>query len=124
MTKTPMTILVVDDDEMVLASVGDILQLQGYNVHTASNGRQGLEQFEAVKPDLIISDIIMPEMEGIEFVRELSRLNPDIPLIVMSGDPLGREFLRAARLLGAVDTLLKPFTGEQLLEKVRKFTQT
>ena len=124
MTKTGKTILVVDDDELVLASVRDTLESLGYQVHTATDGRRGLRQFDAVQPDLVISDIVMPEMEGIEFVRELRRRNPDTPLVVMSGHPLGKGFLRAAQLLGAVDTLPKPFARGQLIEKVQQFTQT
>ena len=112
------SILVVDDDEKVLKAVKDVLETEGYVVHITPTGASGIRLFESDPPDLVITDIVMPDMEGIELVRELSRRRKGVPIIAISGNPVGTKFLTAARLLGAVDTLLKPFSITDLRDKV------
>lgn len=111
-------ILVVDDDEKILQSIKDVLEHRQYEICIAKTGREGLKQFEMVNPNLVITDIIMPDMEGIELIKSIKKKNKNIPIIAMSGDIVGQRFLRASRLLGAIDTLQKPFTGKQLEEKI------
>jgi len=115
---TRQSILVVDDDEKVLEAVKDVLEAEGYVVHITLAGASGIRLFESDPPDLVITDINMPDMEGIELIRELSRRRKGVPIIAISGDPVGTKFLKAARLLGAVDTLLKPFSIAELRDKV------
>lgn len=111
-------ILIIDDDERILTSLQDILQQEGYIISCATSGKEGLKQFEAINPDLVITDIVMPDMEGIELIKMIRKNNIKIPIIAMSGDLIGQKFLKAARLLGAIDTLLKPFSAKVLKEKI------
>ena len=113
-------ILIVDDDEKICMALKDTLQLKGFEVGSAQNGMQGLKQFQLEKPDLVITDISMPDMDGIEFVRELAKQKKRIPIIAMSGNPFGQNFLKAAMLFGAIEILQKPFTVIELLNKVNK----
>jgi len=115
---TARTILIIDDEEKVLQALKDVLEADNYVVHTAGNGVSGIRSFEADPPDLVITDINMPDVEGIELIRNLAKRSRKVPIIAISGDPVGTKFLKAARLLGAVDTVLKPFSFAELREKV------
>ncbi len=118
MKKEDRTVLVVDDQEDVLRAIRDILEEQNYSVCTAVNGKKGLEQAAQCSPDVVITDVIMPDMEGVEFIKALRRIHKDMPVIVMSGNPLGIQFFKAAGLFGARASLIKPFTRQKLLETV------
>ncbi len=116
-------ILVIDDD----ADVGETLRLQleegGYGVDVAGNGRAGIAKFREKRFDLVLTDLFMPDVEGIETLRTLRGIAPDVPVVVMSGgsrtmpDP-GGSYLDKARRLGAAGTLAKPFGPRQLLSVV------
>jgi len=115
-TRTTATILVVDDEEPVRKLVGLILKRSGYAVCTAENGGDALAQAAKQKPDLILMDIAMPEMDGYKATAKLKDNNElaDIPVILFSGRPpaedAGRSFAH-----GALTYLKKPFTDQQLL---------
>ncbi len=111
-------ILVVDDESSITDLVYSILTEKGYEVTTAKDGKEGLKVFESVKPDLVITDIVMPDMEGIEFMRSLVKMRKGLPVIVMSGNVLGTKFLETARIFGAQATLRKPFAIQELLEVI------
>lgn len=111
-------ILVVDDESSITDLVYSILTEKGYEVTTAKDGKEGLKVFESVKPDLVITDIVMPDMEGIEFMRSLVKMRKGLPIIVMSGNVLGTKFLETARIFGAQATLRKPFAIQELLEVI------
>lgn len=98
-------ILVVDDDDMMRAFVKELLQIHDFTITEAANGKEGLKQFRENTPDLVLTDIIMPEMEGISFIRELRSYNKDIPIIAMTGNVHGRmeEFLDISSQIGADD---------------------
>lgn len=113
------SILIIDDDPKVLEALTDTLSQTGYSIRTAVDGASGIRCFEAHPPDLVITDINMPDVEGIELIRRLARSNRRVPVIAISGDPVGSQFLKAARLLGAVETLLKPFSAAELQQKIR-----
>jgi len=110
-------ILVVDDDEKVREVTCATLRLNGYEVATAKNSRDACRQIMQGIPNLIIVDIIAPEIGGIEFVLTLGT---GVPLIAMSEDTLGARFMKAAQVHGAAETLQKPFYHKELLEKVEK----
>ncbi|MFO1059653.1 MAG: response regulator [Dongiaceae bacterium] len=121
-------VLVIDDDELVRQTLRRMLEKGGHEVVTAINGRYGLSRFEDDGGiDLVVTDILMPEMEGLETVRSLRQLSPGLPILVITGDPSGGnwvgtgpppDYLRMAQLLGASGTLRKPFTGPQLLAAI------
>lgn len=114
-------ILVIDDDAMVRETIRDILESQGYSVEEAENGRTGLAKMRKNRADLVVTDIIMPEMEGIEAMLAVREEFPGVKVIAISGG--GRtanyDFLEVAGKLGANKTLQKPFTRDELLRAVR-----
>ena len=114
-------VLVVDDETSITDLIRRILVKNGYNVSTAQNGSDGLKQFEVENPDLVVTDIIMPDMEGLEFISTLKKRNRNVPIIVMSGNIIGVNFLKAARMLGANAAIKKPFHPEELVQTVSQF---
>ena len=118
----PKHILVVDDDEMMRAFVKELLKINDFKITEAANGKLGLKEFRDNTPDLVITDIIMPEMEGISFIRELRSHNKDIPIIAMTGNVHGRmeEFLDISSQLGADEILRKPIKSKEFLDAINK----
>ena len=118
----PKHILVVDDDDMMRAFIKELLKINDFKITEAANGKLGLKEFRENTPDLVITDIIMPEMEGISFIRELRSYNKDIPIIAMTGDVHGRmeEFLDISSQLGADEILRKPIKSKEFLEAINK----
>ena len=114
-------LLVVDDESAIRESISLLLEEKGYKVQTANNGREGIRVFESFQPDLVLTDISMPDMEGIEFMRILRKRREGLPIIVMSGNVVGAKFLKSASLFGAVATLQKPFSNKDLLKSIEKF---
>ena len=117
-------ILIVDDESAVQTAIRLLLERAGHIVFLASDGRKGLAIFEAEKFDLLVLDIFMPGMDGLEMMRLIHQRGPQIPIIVISGRPLtwnpasGPDFLAMATKLGAVCSLQKPFKPADLLAAV------
>ncbi len=111
-------ILVVYDESSITEFLHLVLTETGYEVTTARDGSEGLRVFESIKPDLVITDMVMPDMEGIEFIRALVKRVKGLPIIVMSGNAIGTRFLNTARIFGARATLQKPFTIQELEETI------
>ena len=107
-----MRVLLIDDEQMVRKIVRKMLERSSHDVTEAENGRLGLEQLKTAAFDLVITDIIMPEMEGVETLMTVRERYPNVKVIAMSGG--GRtgniDFLSAAEKLGASAILHKPFT--------------
>ena len=114
-------ILVVDDESGVREAISVLLEEKGYEVQTANNGREGVKVFEQFQPDLVLTDISMPDMEGIELLKILRKRKKNLPVIVMSGNVVGTKFLKSANLFGATATLKKPFSNEDLLATIEEF---
>jgi two-component system response regulator (stage 0 sporulation protein F) len=111
------TILVIDDQKSICTLLRAALEGNGHEVLEASNGRLGLAVYRERAPDVIITDILMPKMNGLELMVELNRSVPDVKVIAMSG---GRESgLHAAKLLGARQTFQKPVDIRAVLDAVR-----
>ncbi len=104
-------ILVIDDEPLVRLAVCRILELAGHEAREAANGREGLALAASWGPDVVITDILMPDMEGIETLSAIRKLAPNLPVIVMSGagSAATLTYLKAAQRLGATHTLAKPF---------------
>lgn len=115
-----MKILFVDDDEMVRYALVEYLRRLGHDVTEADNGRKALTTIQTQTFDLVITDIIMPEVEGVELTIKLRESFPDLPIIVISGGGrVGRdEYLTIARDMGANATLTKPVDMRELGEVV------
>ena len=114
------SILVVDDDELFGAVVCRALREAGHVVEDAVDGAQALRAIQAETPDLLITDILMPNRDGIELIAAVRQDHPDVRILAISGRRhLGSvDLLDLAARLGAHDTLEKPFSTEALLEKV------
>lgn len=113
-------ILLIDDEELVLSTLQAALSKAGHEVVTAKNGTDGLAAFRRQPVDLVITDIIMPDKEGIETIIEMRRQTATLPIIAISGGGQSHKsmFLQAAGTLGATRTLAKPFSPSQLVEMV------
>ncbi len=113
------SVLVVDDDPSVLKLVSLMLAGAGYRVLEASDGKQAVVRFQEDPTDLLLTDVIMPEQEGVETLSRLMRDYPRLKTIAMSGAARGR-YLRVAGMVGAHAVLRKPFTKEDLLQTVER----
>jgi DNA-binding NtrC family response regulator len=117
----PASILLVEDDVGLGRALAEVLRRHGYDVSVAENGRTAMEFLSRQRVALVISDIFMPEADGIELLGFLRRLTPPTPLVAMSGAGVQRvSMLRVAGALGATRTLPKPFDLAQFLGLVRE----
>jgi UDP-3-O-[3-hydroxymyristoyl] N-acetylglucosamine deacetylase len=113
------TILIVDDEEQIRASIRGVLADEGFRVLEADNGRSALEAIAAQHPRLVLLDIWMPEIDGIELLRQIEERHPGTSVIVISGHGNIETAVRATQL-GAVDFIEKPFSLEGLLQRVER----
>lgn len=114
----PRPVLVVDDNLALLATVGDILESEGYAVERAANGHAALAVFDRVRPALILRDMGMPTLNGWQFTAELRARGLDIPVVVMTA---ALDAQRWAGEVGAAGYLAKPFDLMELLTVVQRF---
>jgi CheY-like chemotaxis protein len=114
-------VLIIDDDEQVRALLYEILERAGFAVIEAINGAEGLKLYRSQPTDLVITDLIMPEKEGVETILELRREFPDARVVAISGGGRngGRDYLLIAAQLGARRTVAKPFSRQDILDAVR-----
>jgi CheY-like chemotaxis protein len=109
-------IVVIEDDEALRPMLAQMVIRLGHEVWAEADGRAGLKRVREIKPDLVITDMVMPEKEGVETIIELRRTIPGIRIIAISGG--GRvssaDYLHLAKKLGAFATLAKPFGREEL----------
>jgi CheY-like chemotaxis protein len=115
-------ILLIEDEDLVRATLRTALEGAGHTVAEAANGREGLNQLDRQPTDLVITDILMPVMEGIETILAIKRTRPSMKIIAISGAPTKAkiDFLRVARSLGADEILHKPFAMHALTETVER----
>ena len=117
-----MQVLVIDDDVAVRQTIALLLEDAGIGVTQAADGKEGLRCFQRARPDVIVTDIIMPEKEGIQTNADIRKQDAKLPIIAISGG--GRigntDFLEIASKLGATVTLAKPFDPEILVTLIRK----
>jgi len=113
-------IFVFDDEPSILLMIKKMLEKAGHEVDMALNGREGMELFEKNKPDLLITDILMPEKEGLETIFELKRKYPELKIIAISGGGrIGPDgYLPSAKLFGADMIFQKPLIQKELLQAV------
>jgi len=115
-------ILLIEDNPLARASLEHALKSAGYEVSTATDGRQGVTVFRRMRQDLVVTDILMPEQEGVQTILELRRMEPTLPVLAISGGLRsdGPDLLKMVRHLGATETLQKPFDKKALLAAVQK----
>ena len=120
------SILIIDDEPQIRSMIRLILERSGYMVIEASDGIEGIRLFREKPADLIITDLIMPNKDGIGLIIELKKEFPDVKIVAMSGGGLNRPegYLRGAQKLGAACTLSKPINRQELLRVVRDTLNT
>ena len=116
------TILIIEDNDRLRRTLKLVVESAGHRVLEADEGTVGLQLQQEHQPDLVITDIIMPDKEGIETIMELRRLSADIPIIAISGsDMIGSvDFLHMAMELGANSAMRKPVGADDLLAEINK----
>lgn len=113
-----MKILIAEDDPHIRKGISDLLEQEGYSIIEAQNGANALEQFSHHKPDFIILDIMMPELDGYSVCREIRKLNDDVPILFLSAKD--EEIDRVIGLeLGADDYMSKPFGIHELRARIK-----
>lgn len=115
---TLATLLIIEDEEPIRVLLRSSLEAIGHEVREAPNGRIGLALYRERPADLMITDILMPEMSGLDIILELTREFLNVKVIAISGNQGEENVLRVAKLLGARQTLHKPFSIEKLLSTV------
>lgn len=119
--RRPVRILVIDDEADLLALMSEHLIDEGFEVECARNGRTGLNLADSFRPDIVVTDIFMPEVDGIEVIRTFARHYPNTNVIATSdgGSMRYRQLLEQAQKLGAVSSIEKPFSLASFLSLVR-----
>lgn len=115
----PESVLVVDDTEFMVKMLQDIFLEAGYEVHTARSGKDALETYEKELPDLVTLDLVMPEMDGIEVLERLRRMDPACKVVMVSAIGLEAKVMDALKL-GARNYIIKPFDRDKVLESARR----
>jgi len=119
-------ILFIDDNVQLQKTVTTVLEKAGYDVIAADNGKRGLVLYRDRKPDLVITDLIMPDMDGVEMMSEMKKDSPDVKIIAISGggdEGSGEEYLNSVQEvlnIKNIKTIAKPFEPGQLLELVKQ----
>jgi YesN/AraC family two-component response regulator len=114
-------ILIIDDDNLFRGMLVDLLAHKGHEILEASDGQTGFDLFLKTKPNLVITDILMPEKEGMQTIREIRKESPDTKIIALSGGgthPDGLGYLQMALELGADHSFPKPFKTKEFLQTV------
>jgi CheY-like chemotaxis protein/glycine cleavage system H lipoate-binding protein len=117
--ETKARILAIDDEEIVHASLKKILTRAGHEIHSVYSAKEGLELLDSSHFDLIIVDLMMPEMNGIQFLEALRGKQYQLPVLMVTGYPTITTAVQALRL-GAMDYIAKPFTRKELLSPVQR----
>lgn len=118
MTLENKILMIVDDEQAIREAVDFLLVDSGYTVITAKDGKDALRKLECIKVDLVITDILMPEMDGIELIDHIKKNNPQIKSVVVSaGDP---NYLVVTKHLGADRVIEKPFCKDDLIQAVEQ----
>jgi DNA-binding response OmpR family regulator len=118
---SPSTVLLVEDDDGLRGMLAVFLRIAGYRVETASDERGALERFARDRPAAVVTDLILPQGEGMNAVRAMRNAAPEVPIVVMSGGGMfsASHLLGIASSLGAVAAISKPFKPAALVDVVK-----
>lgn len=118
-------IIVIDDEPYILLMLKKMLEKEGHQVEMATNGVEGIDLYHKNGADLIITDIVMPEKEGLETIINLKTENPSLKVIAISGGGRvdSREYLHSAQLLGAEKIFQKPFKKDEIVNAVNELLE-
>ena len=117
-------VLVIDDEKSVREMARRMLESEHHTVVEAVDGIEGFEVFQEEQPDVVVTDIIMPNADGLEIIRRILQINPKAKIIAMSGGGriASETYLKYARKFGAATVLSKPFSPDELLSLIRDFS--
>lgn len=117
-----LSVLVIDDFKELRRAIRTALEYAGYQVSEANNGREAANLLIGTKFDLVITDILMPQRDGFEFILDARKVQPDVPIIVMTGGgpKQANYYLQLASDLGAKSVLHKPFSNDELMGAINK----
>lgn len=110
-------VLIMEDDKLLRTHLCEGLVSAGHHVYEACDGKAGLDLFQSVPPDIVLTDLVMENGEGIESIMTIRQRAPTLPIIAMSGNP---KYLENSAKLGATHTLLKPFRMDDLLSVISR----
>ncbi len=115
-----ISILLVDDDDQFRGMLSEALTGEGFQMREASDGRQGVKLYVEQSSDIVITDLVMPEQEGLEMIVEMKRLHAEVKIIAISGGGRGssQNYLKMAKAFGAQIVLAKPFSHREILEAI------
>jgi len=115
-------ILLVEDDDEVRSVLKTLLQEEGHEVSEAAEGNAAIEQFLKLSVDLVVTDLVMPDKEGLETIIDLRRTHPDVKIMAMSGGGRNspQDYLDMAKRLGAIEVIAKPFSIDDFLRCVNR----
>ena len=114
-------ILVIDDDEEICRMLQELLSSEGHEVDIANGGQEGIDHYRRLPSDLVITDIYMPKMNGIELIQNIRQLDSKINIVAMSGDFRNHNHnsLEWAKAMGALEIIEKPFDHQDFVSKVQ-----
>ncbi len=113
-------VLVVDDAPIIRLMIKDIIEFNGYEVvGEANNGKEAVQMYNELKPNLVTMDIIMPEMDGIEALGEILKNDPEAKVVMVTAIDQRESLMKAIRL-GATDYIVKPFENDRVISAVKK----
>lgn len=119
MYRSPWKVLLVDDEQQFVSTLAERLELRGIATRVAYNGDQALEAVEIDAPNIIVLDVIMPGMKGLEVLRHVKAKHPEVQVILLTGQGATRDGIEGMRL-GAFDYMIKPLDIEALVEKMEE----
>jgi CheY-like chemotaxis protein len=120
-----LRILVIDDDDQIRELIREVLERVGHTVFEADNGDSGIKMVGAETVDVVVTDIIMPDKDGLETITELRKSHPEIKIIAISGGGrrVNRDYLPTAQAFGADRVLYKPFRPQEVVQAVNEVSQ-
>jgi len=118
----PKKIMVVDDEIIILDGIKILLEMKGYDVVAIDNGPDCLEKIKAAAPDLLLLDILMPEMNGWEVLSNLAKMNIDVPVIILTAKIQTIDIIIGRKNPLVREYITKPFKNDYLLKKIREIT--
>ena len=120
-------VLIVDDEQMLREMLQQMLDIEGFETFTASNGSEALSVFKQCDPDVVVTDIIMPEKEGLEIIQILKGKKPNLKILAISGGSYNinvSDILKMAKALGANQALSKPIRRKEFIDTINNLLAT
>ena len=113
------SVLIIDDDASSRSTLKEIFEYLHYEIYEACNGKDGIDSYRRIPTHIVLTDIFMPEKDGLETIRELKQEFPDVKIIAMSAHDRGNvDFLRIAGYLGAMHCVRKPFSTDDIIKVI------